>query len=1007
VNTTINVNKTIILFLLGFFLFSSFVTAAPGRWEKELSGDGWQLWLDREAQWIDDDIYLPPVDVSSIPVNPPTGGWDKFDSVDRKTVAVPGTVEEYYWSANGNPVGTAGDYHGVSWWRTTFHLDSGLKGKKIVLQFESVNLRAEVFVNRKLVGYEVIGNTPFTVDATDAVNFNSENRLDIRITDPGGNFSWPAHTIFRWGKNMIPIVRGFGGITGKVTVQALDTVYIEDIYVQNKKKVREAEVFVTLKNVSNTSSDGTLTLAVHEWKNPSNVIWQKKLSQSIPAEGKEISIYVKAPKAQLWGLLDPHLYVASVTFSASGETSADTMNRRFGFRWFDIGEKDGDQRLYLNGKRVFLMATVNRGYWATNGMYATPEMARRDVEAALAMGYNSIAFHNAIGQPLLVQYADEYGLLCTGESGGYRINDDAGKPFPDSVTRALRREKLIRFVKRDRSYPSMIAYMLKNEDSNPADEDDFANMAIVRQLDPTRTLLYTGDCDRERREFADTDKHPLKLFYKPLDSTEYYYGWFDKHHWNRQPGYLDDFYRNPRNYMRLNIVDGDSTQHVPKDEIIFYGEEGAFGTMLRLGKIREELYMKGNTDGWREKEHIDWYNAYDSFLDESGFRSSYPTVDALTVALGKNMHYFHGRIVENARISNVIDAYNLNGWAGAATHTDIADAYRFPTGDTSILKYYNQPLYVAVKIRDKVVPAGTEPVADIYIVNELNLKGKHTLNLNLTGPHGTSVFDKNYTITIKGGEEFGQLLVEGVTLPPLMKHGYYRLNAQITGKNNVECRGFDEIFSVDYMNGPGISGKCAVIDSTGAVQTLLEKAREITATEFTPDTPQMDYIVVGEHDFGGVRRNLYNHVMEQVATGATLVVLESTDQWAQQWDNIYAYQAVQYNGSKHLGSRGRLFVGKSPLLNGLPDSQSMNWEYQVFYKGDIWGIDIGRTGHETVVALAAQNRKDILTAVAVIPFGNGKIIASTLSIMPELISTRPQSAIAKKLLLNFLEYSGE
>jgi len=651
-----------------------------------------------------------------------------------------------------------------------------------------------------------------------------------------------------------------------------------------------------------------------------------------------------------------------------------------------------------------MMATVNRGYWPANGMYATPEMARKDVEQAIKLGFNSLAFHNAIGQPLLVQYADEYGLLCTGESGGYRCN-----PLNeiDDVTRALRREKLFRFVKRDRSYPSLIAYMLKNEDGNAPDEDDMRNIAKIRELDPTRTLLYTGDCDRLRAAHRNLPRNPLKLFFKPNEPTEYWYGWFDKHHWNPQAGYQDSYYRNPRNYMRLNVVDNDSTKHVKKDEIIFYGEEGAFGTMLRLGKIKEELDRKGTSDGWREKELLDWYAAYDTFLDESGFRSSFPTVDALTLALGENMHYFHGRIVENARISNIIDAYNLNGWASAATHSDLADAYRNPTGDPSILSYYNRPLYVAVKIRDKVLPAGTAPVADIYIVNELDIRGKHTLKLDLTDPHGNTVFSQTYPVTIKGGEDYGQLLVEEVILPPLKSHGYYRLNAEMVSKKRTVCTGFDEIFSVDYMSGHGITGNGAVIDTTGIINALLKEARGITLPEFTGKSPKMDYIIIGGHNFGQVRRTLYEPIMEQVVNGATLLVLEHADQWAQQWDGVYAHQAVQYNGSYHRGGQGRLFVGKSALLRDLPVAQSMNWEYQVFYNGDVWGLDIGHLGNETVVALAAQYRKDIITAVARIPFGTGQIIVSTLRMMPELRSFRPQSAIAKKLFLNFLECSGE
>ncbi|HUT63021.1 MAG TPA: glycoside hydrolase family 2 TIM barrel-domain containing protein [Anaerolineae bacterium] len=978
--------------------------AAPGRWGKSLSGEGWKLWLDREAEWVDDELYLPPVTVSNLPVNPPTCGWENFDNMDGKIVSVPGTVEEYYWSANSNPVGRAGDYRGVSWWSTTFRLDPDLRGKRIILAFESVNLRAEVYVNRKLVGYDIIGNTPFDADITSAVTFDRENHLDIRITDPGGNFSWPAHIIFPWGKYMIPIVRGFGGITGDVTVKALDAVHVDDIYVQNKPNIKEVEVFVTLGNSSKTVIDGKLSLSIHEWNNSSNVIWEKTVSTSVSPEGTEISIYVKAQKAQVWGLLDPHLYVALITFESTEGSIVDTMNRRFGFRWFDIGEKDGDQRLYLNGKRVFMMASVNRGYWPTNGMYASPEYAKKDVETAIKLGYNSIAYHNAIGHQLLVRYADEYGLLATGESAGYRINDNRGNPWPDEFTRTLRREKLFRFIKRDRSYPSIIAYMLKNEDNNPPDEDDFRNMARVRELDPTRILLYTGDCDRVRPAFENLPKNPLKLFYTPNDPKEYYYGWFDMHHWNRQAGYIDYYYNNPRNYMRLNREDGDSTRHIPKDEIIFYGEEGAFGTMLRLGKIKEQLDRQGTADGWREQEHIDWYNAFDAFLDEAGFRTSFPTVDHLTEALAKNMYYFHGRIIENARISNIIDAYNLNGWASAATHTDIVDAYRNPTGDPSILSYYNQPLYVAVKIRDKVLPVGVSPVADVYIVNEVNLSGKHTLELDLTDPEGHKIFAETYPVTITGGEEYGQLLVEEVIMPPVTVNGYYVLNARIVSKKGIECTGFDDIFAVNYKSGPGLSGKGAVIDTTGAVNALLKESRGITLPEFTVQTPQMNYIIVGTHNFREMSRTVHPHIMEQVANGATLVVIDQADQWAQQMNNT-DNQAIQFIDREDRGSSGRLFVGKSKLLRNLPVSQSMNWEYQVFYERNVWGLNMGRIGNETVVALAAQNQKDIITAVARIPFGNGQVILCTLTMLPHLDSDRPQSSIAKKLFLNFLEYS--
>ena len=182
------------------------------------------------------------------------------------------------------------------------------------------------------------------------------------------------------------------------------------------------------------------------------------------------------------------------------------------------------------------------------------------------------------------------------------------------------------------------------------------------------------------------------------------------------------------NFLRLNIVDGDSTYQVLKDEVLYYGEEGSFGSMVRLGKIKEQIDRQESSNGWREKEILNWYEYYENFLDNTGFRTSFPTVDHVTRALGSNLFYFHGRILENCRISNIIDAYIVNGAASGATHTDMFDIYRNPTGDPSIMSYYSQPLYLAVKLRNKVMPAGSKPVADIYIVNEKNLRGKQILD---------------------------------------------------------------------------------------------------------------------------------------------------------------------------------------------------------------------------------------------------------------------------------------
>ncbi|MFA6470561.1 MAG: sugar-binding domain-containing protein [Candidatus Latescibacterota bacterium] len=984
------------IFIILFVLSTYLASATPGRWETMLSGDNWKLWLDKNAQWINDDIYLPPVKLATVPVNPPTCGWDNLGSTSDKKVTVPGTVEEYCWGANGNPIGIAGDFRGVSWWTTSFKLDKTLKGKKIFINFESVNLRAEVFINRKLVGYDVVGNTPFDVDVTGAVQFDGENILAVRVTDPVGNFDWNDNELYRWGKNMVPGVHGFGGITGLVTLRAVDTVYIDDIYVQNKPNPTEAEIFVTLANTSGAPKNGKLSLIIHEWKNPAAILYKKDITNSVPAEGNIRSFAVKMPKAKLWNIKDPHLYVASLTFKSSDGNIIDTSEKRFGFRYFTTGEKDGDKRFYLNGKRVFIFAAMTRGCWAVTGMFPTPEMAKRDVEMTLQLGFNMMLFHRAIGQHHITELCDEVGLLTYEEPGGYRC-----LPKPDSMHETWRREKLRRMIIRDRSYASMIIYNLKNEAMEDPSDDDIQNMRMVHKLDPSRILTYNSDRNRKVSAITRLDSDPIKLHMLPFDDKLYYTGWWDQHHWNPIAGYVDDYYSNPELYLRYNIEDGKPGNTIQKNEIIFWGEEGSFGSQLRLEKIKEYLDKNGS-NGWREGEHLDWYKNYSRFLDESGFRAAFPTVDALTLALGKNMHYFHGRILENVRLSNIADCYNLNGWASEATHTDIVDAYRNPTGDPTILPYYAQPLYIAVKLRTKVLPLGGKSIADFYIINEKDVKGAHTLEVELVDPSGKAVYSNSYPVTIIGGEEFGQFLAGDVELPPVQITGYYRLNARLTGKSGVVTTGFDDIFVADYSTGPGIKGRGAVIDTTGVITSFLKDTRGVSTEPYDSRKNEYDFIIIGPHN-PHIISGIYEDIMEKVSNGATLLILDNIDLWAKGMDNSYSFQSIQYWGNMHWGNRGRLFVGKSPYLDGLPAVQCMGWEYQDFYRGDVWGLHMGLLGTETIVGLAAEHRKEILNALVRVPFGDGQIFLTTLNFQDELASKKPQSAVGKKLFLNLLE----
>lgn len=1022
-----------LIFIIFFLIHSGVHGQSTKHWEEELSGAGWHLWLDRSALWYNDTVFLPPVDVSKLPFNAPTCGWNNLESQEQSiNVTVPGTVEEYYWGEIGGAIpDTGGNYVGVSWWSRKFNIDSKLKGKRITIHFESVNLRAEIFVNGKLVGYDVIGNTPFDVDATEAVRFGEENRLDIRITDPVGNFSWDDNILMRWGNNLVPAVHGFGGITGKILLQARDATFIEDIYVQNQKNPKNIKLIITVNNQLSVEKKGEISVALRERGKDASVVYEEKIKVKIPASGSKIfTITAKVPKAKLWELSGyksnqvANLYVAEVEYSSDDKKEVDNREQIFGFRWFDVGEKDGDKRFYLNGKRIVLLTAMSRGFWPKNGIFPTQEMLERDVATMKNLGLNTMYMHRAIGQPEVMQYADSVGMLTYEEPGGYRLmpnkRDDISEA--DEQSRLWRKEKLRRMIIRDRSHPASIIYYLKNEAVEKPDDDDIANINMVKSLDPSRAVMYNSGSSIGTDPQLESPTDPVKLHSLAYSDKLSTYGWWDQHHWFGYSGYVDEMYNNPKFYLR-GVVSGpriplpkDSLFRLDKKEIIFWGEEGAFGTMVRLQKIKEELDTIGDT-GFREKEHIDWYNYYNNFLDESGFRSSYPDVDSLTRSLGRNLSYFHGRNIENVRMSNIGDAYNMNGWGSAMTRTDVVDMYRNPTADPDIISYYTRPLYVAVKIRRKVLPTKSTPIADFFLINETNLKGNYNLMVTVTGPQNNAVFSKMFNnISVSGGEDFGQLLLEDISLPNATQPGHYTLNSYLLGPSgDTLTSGYDKYFVVNFGSSASVKRNIFVLESNNIIRNFLKSKEGFEVTELR-DADKIDsgVIVVGDIDPGQISENAFAAIFRYVAAGGKLIVLQNADRFAEKINSFLRNRPAFYEGGGIVrwDGSGRLFVGKSIYLDGLPQSQGMSWEYQCFYKttdsfgknGMVSGLKINNANSETIVALGNQGRKDILTSLGKVKVGSGEVIYSTLNILPNLVNGDYSSVVAKRLLLNLIRY---
>lgn len=420
----LNITNRRILFVALVALINISWATSQERKSIDLSEIPWNITLDRSAAWQNDPLHVPPVNLHQLPVNIPTGGWKLLETPDKTGITLPATVEQHLWGWNGETFGVTGNYVGVSWFDTKIKVPADWEDKRIVMNVESVRFRAEVFVNKKLAGYDLVNSTPFAIDVSPFIIPGQENEIAFRITDPNGNFNWKDSQVYTWGEYRTNPSHGFGGITGKVELVATDKLYIEDIFIKNQPNPHEIEVEVTACNeTGNSMTDQNILLAVKEHKSD-KVIYQKEYSVKRLMKGENKQAYrINLPAAKLWSTDSPHLYDLSVTLGT------DNYTRRFGFRWFEVKDIHGDKQFFLNGKRIVLRTAISWSFWPDNGITPSDELARRQVEIAKRLGLNMLNFHRTIGHSNILDYADELGLLYFEEPGGNqypanRFNDN-------------------------------------------------------------------------------------------------------------------------------------------------------------------------------------------------------------------------------------------------------------------------------------------------------------------------------------------------------------------------------------------------------------------------------------------------------------------------------------------------------------------------------------------------------------------------------------------------------
>ena len=301
------------------------------------------------------------------------------------------------------------------WYHRTF--ESGkTDGRRLLLNFEAVDYRCEVFVNGQSVGTHVGGNTPFSIDVTDAAR-NGENDLVVRVEDATEEYQLR-------GKQVIN-ARGIwytqvSGIWQTVWLESVPTVHLEDL------KISTDAVKGSMTVATQTSGDPRIKVVVRDGD---DVVAQASGSS-------EMTVVV--PEAKLWSPASPHLYDIEVTLLDASGQQIDRVESYAGIR--DVGkakDADGNWRLTLNGEILFHWGPLDQGWWP-DGLLTPPsdEAMLFDIEWLKSAGFNMIRKHIKVEPRRYYYHCDRVGMMVWQDhvSGG---EEDALPPWtrlkPDPV----------------------------------------------------------------------------------------------------------------------------------------------------------------------------------------------------------------------------------------------------------------------------------------------------------------------------------------------------------------------------------------------------------------------------------------------------------------------------------------------------------------------------------------------------------------------------------------------
>ena len=361
----------------------------------------------------------------------------RVDKTDGK-ILVPFSPE-----CDASGVGRILDRNEVLIYRTSFNFAG--RGK-ILLHFEAVDEKCEVFVNGVSQGVHEGGYLPFYFDVTSACR-EGANALEVHVVDFSDSCPAPKgkQTLSRGGIWYTPQ----SGIWGTVWTETVPENYIENVVCLPDPGGAQVNI-----NITACGDIGEVTIKIYD-----------EGREIISAKGAAGDNVVKLGAIKEWSPSSPFLYKVLI------KSESDSVRTYFAMRKIElVTDMRGYKRVKLNGEYIFQSGVLDQGYYPESMLTPPSDRAMiNDIQTMKDCGFNMIRKHIKIEPARWYYHCDRLGMLVWQDmvSGGDKYNGEGelqkirgrhGKisalfPFYRAVVHIQRRLGTVRQRRHDRLRP--------------------------------------------------------------------------------------------------------------------------------------------------------------------------------------------------------------------------------------------------------------------------------------------------------------------------------------------------------------------------------------------------------------------------------------------------------------------------------------------------------------------------------------------------------------------------